>query len=237
VAIAVALAMAVVGCAETAPPPSIPTLPYGTPIEAGPKPDPGACQDRIRSDIGAAVRIRASFGFAPGVAATEVAARAAAADPTSDTATIGVPLTSAELTAIRTNGLAFDPWSAVSEWVESGAPERFGGMWLDGSTVFVAVVNGNPASLALARCIEPPATRHVWADISQAEGTAIQGRIDVDMQALRSSGVAVNMTYYDVKTGLVNVGVTTVTPEIQALIRDRYGPRVVVTQAGPITPA
>jgi hypothetical protein len=236
VAIAVALTMAVASCAETQPPPSIPTLSYGTPIEAGPKPDPGACQDRIRSDIGAAVRIRASLGFAPGVGATEVAARAAAADPTSDTATIGVPLTLAELAAIRGNGMAFDPWSAVSEWVEAGAPERFGGMWLDGSTVFVTVVNGDPASLALARCVEPPATRYLWADISQAEGTATNDRIGADIRALRASGVAVNMTYYDVKTGLVNVGVTTVTPQIQALMRDRYGPRVVVTQAGPITP-
>jgi hypothetical protein len=171
------------------------------------------------------------------VAATEVAARAAAADPAADTTTIGIPLTLAELAALRANGQAFDEWSAMSYWVETGAPAQYGGMWLEASTVFVAVVDGRPASLALARCIEPADTRYLWADISLADGTAIKNRIGADMQALRASGVAVNMTYYDMKTGLVNVGVTVVTPAIQALIRDRYGPRAIVTEAGPIVPA
>lgn len=237
--VAALIAVFVLASCDAAPPPStspVPVIAYGTPIDAGRKPDPAACQDRLRSAIGGAIRIRA--GLVPyGVAATERAAVVAAADPAADTATFGIPLTSSELLAIQRGGVAVDPWSALSNWVDTGAPERFGGMWLEGANVVVTVVNGDPASLELARCVEPDAARYLWADISQADGRAIQDRLAKDMQHLAAAGVAINLTYYDVKTGLVMVGVTTPTPEIMSVLQETYGDRIRVIQEGPIQPA
>lgn len=231
----VILAAALVGCAGPDPVASVRDLPYGTPIEAGPKPDPAACQDRIRSEIGAAIRIRGELRT-PGVGTDEVAARAAAADPTADTAALGIPLTAAELRALERNGLALDNESPIAFWVGVGAPERFGGIWLRGGATNVAVLHGDPATLALARCLEPANAAYVWANVSLAAGTAVLDRIGADMDRWRARGVVINMIDYDETTGVVNVGVNAPTPEMLAAFQEAYGPLIRLVQQGPIVP-
>jgi hypothetical protein len=226
-------AIAAAACASE-PPPSTPTHRYGEPIDGGAKPDPASCQQLIRSNVAGAIRIRASLST-PAVGTDEATVRAAAADPTADTGAVGVPLTPAEIGALRKSGLALDPWSPISFWVDTGAPDRFGGMWLDGGT-YVAVVGGDAETLALARCVEPITgdLHFVWATVSQAQGKAVQDRIGTDMKGWGARGVQINMTYYDVKTGTVHVGVSAPNPQLEAAFRDAYGPIVRLEQAGPI---
>jgi hypothetical protein len=235
-AIAVALAMAVAGCAESEPPPSIATLPYGTPIEAGLKPEPLECQQRIRAEIAGAIRIRTAL-MTPGVATDEAAVRAAAADPGTDTQSFGIPLTAAELRALKGNGISFEVESPIGFWVDPGAPDRFGGLWLRNGVMNVAVVHGDPATLALARCVERANVAYVWADVSMTEGTAVLNRIGADMDRWRATGIPINLIDYDETTGVVNVGVTEPTPQALAALQAAYGPLVRLVKEGPITPA
>ncbi len=224
----------VTGACASEPPPSTALHQYGDPIDAGAKPDPATCQQLIRSNVTGAIRIRASLST-PGLAADEGTVRAVAADPASDTTRIGVPLSPAEILALHTSAIALDPWSPLSFWVDAGAPERFGGLWLDGGT-YVAVVDGDGESLALARCVEPSTAdmHYVWATVPQAAGRAIQTRIGNDMAGWNARGVQINMTYYDVKTGTVHVGVSAPNPELEAAFRDAYGPIVRLDKAGPL---
>jgi hypothetical protein len=147
-------------------------------------------------------------------------------------------LTPAEIGALRASGLEIDLWAPISSWVDTGAPDRFGGLWLDGGT-YVAVVDGDPQTLALARCVEPKTAdmHYVWATVSQAAGRAVQDRIGTDMAQWTARGVQINLTYYDVKTGTVHVGISAPTPELEAAFRDAYGPIIRLEKAGPITPA
>jgi hypothetical protein len=226
-------AIAAAACASE-PPPSIPSHQYGEPIDPGAKPDPATCQQLIRSNVAGAMRIRASLTV-PGIAADESMVRGVAADPASNIERIGVPLSAAELAALKASAIAIDPWSPISFWVDAGAPERFGGLWLDGGT-YVAVVDGDGESLALARCVEPKTAdmHYVWATISQAAGQAVQTRIGNDMAGWKARGVQINMTYYDVKTGTVHVGVSAPNPELEAAFREAYGPIVRLEKAGPL---
>jgi hypothetical protein len=225
--------IAAAACAS-GPPSSIPAHQYGEPIDAGAKPDPATCQQLIRSNVAGAMRIRASLST-PGVAADEATVRAAAADPASNIARVGVPLRPDETAALKASAISIDPWSPISFWVDAGAPERFGGLWLDGGTS-VAVVDGDGESLALARCVEPNTAdmHYVWATVSQAAGRAVQTRIGNDMAGWNARGVQINMTYYDVKTGTVHVGVSAPNAELEAAFRDAYGPIVRLEKAGPL---
>jgi hypothetical protein len=233
---ALAAASVLAGCAGPEPAPSVPDLPYGAPIEAGPKPAPLDCRGRIGAEVGAAIRIRAEL-MTPGVATDEASVRAAAADPEADTTVLGIPLTAGELRALKGNGFGPDPASPIAFWVNAGAPERFGGIWIDPpgtSRYVVAVVDGDPATLAIARCVEGPDVRYVWADVSLAEGTALLNRIGSDTDRWRAQGLQINQIDYDETTGVVNVGVSKPTPEALAALQAAYGPlvRLVVAEPG-----
>ena len=214
----------------------IPVIAYGTPIEAGPKPDPGRCQELIRADIRAAIRIRTEL-MTPGIATDEIAVRAAAADPTTDTTTVGIPLTAAELRALARNGIAHEAGDALSWWVDVGAPERFGGQWTRGAADVVAVVHGDPATLALARCVEPANVAYVWADVSLAEGRAVLDRISADTDRWRASGIVINILDYDETSGVLQVGVSLPTAEALAKLQEAYGPMVRLVKEEAPTPA
>ena len=172
----------------------------------------------------------------PGVATDEVAVRAAAADPGTDTTALGIPLSGTELRALAGNGFAVEPGSPISFWVSAGARDRFGGIWLDRGTLHVAVLHGDPATLALARCIEPPNVTYVWANVSLAEGTALLDRIGGDMDRWRASGISINLIDYDETQGVVNVGLTEPTPQALAALQAAYGPLVRVVQQVPSVP-
>jgi hypothetical protein len=231
--IVVCLAVCLVAC--NAAPTNLPNHHYGDPIEPGPKPDVATCQHLLRSDIDGATRIRAALSAA-GLSTDAASAWAAAADPAANTALVGIPLTAAEVTTLRRAGVAFDPSDALSYWVSSGAPERFGGMWIEDGVAMVAVVNGDAGALQLARCVEPPAAREVWADISYADGLAILSRISADRARWGPQGGPINMADYDVSTGFVDVGVTTPSALLEATLRDAYGPRIRIHQEGPAQP-
>jgi hypothetical protein len=227
------------GCGTVTPAPSQVPHAYGEALEAGPKPAPEACQQRLRSEQLAAARIRTELRV-DGVSAEPVAVKAAAADPTSDLTMLGIPLTAAEMQAIRTSGTAMDPATPLAFWVNAGAPERFGGIWIDppGSNRYViAIVGGDPDSLALARCIEGPDVRYVWATVSKLDGLAVADRIGADMGGWRARGVPVNSVSYDETKGMVVVGITDVTPALVQQFQAQYGPLVRLEVAGPIVPA
>lgn len=226
---------AVAGCAgpdQVAAPTTAPSLPYGTRIDAGPKPDPARCQALIRAEIGPAMKIRSELAS---VETDEATARAAAADPRADILSVGIPLTREELRGVTFNGLALEPHTAMGFWVNVGAPDRFGGMWLDGA-LRVAVVHGDPATLAIARCIEPPAVSYVWADVSLAEGTAMLDRIGSDRDQWRGRGIAINTIEYEETKGVVTVGVSEPTEQKLAALQGVYGPLIRLVKADPAQP-
>jgi hypothetical protein len=232
-------ALLLVGCGAPPSAPSQALHPYGEALDAGQKPTADACQQRLRSEQVAAARIRTELGV-DGVSAEPVAVKAAAADPTTDLTMLGIPLTAAEMQAIRTSGTAMDPATPLGFWVNAGAPERFGGIWIDppGSNRYVvAVVGGDLDTLALTRCVEAPDTRYVWATVSKADGEAVKDRIGADMDAWRGHGVLVNSVDYDETTGAVVVGVTTVTDALAQEFQATYGPLVRLEVQGPIVPA
>jgi hypothetical protein len=172
----------------------------------------------------------------PGVATDEASVRAAAADPEADTQSFGIPLTPAELRALEGNGVSFEIDAPMGVWVNPGLPERFGGLWLQGGVVTVAVVQGDPTVLALARCVERGPVRYVWADVSLAEGTALLNRIGSDTDRWRAQGLQINQIDYDETAGVVNVGVSRPTPEALAALQAAYGRLVRLVEAEPAVP-
>jgi hypothetical protein len=227
------------GCGTVTPAPSQVAHAYGEALESGPKPAAETCQQRLRSEQVAAARIRSELRI-DGVSPEPVAVKTAAADPTSDLTMLGIPLTAAEMQAIRTSGMATDPATPLGFWVNAGAPERFGGIWIDppGSNRYViAVVGGDPDSLGLVRCVEAPDTRFVWATVSKADGQAVADRIAADIGMWRARGVPLNLVDYDETKGIVVVGVTTVTDALVRQFQAVYGPLVRMEVEGPVVPA
>jgi hypothetical protein len=204
----------------------------GTPIDPGAKPAVAECARLLQEEIAAAKLIRAEFG----VAATDLAVGAAADDPNADLGALGIPITQAELAAVRKSGFFIDAKTRIASWAHIGATDRFGGVWIDppGSDQFVvSIVGSNPRTLALARCVEPPKVRYVHAVRSLAEGLALQQRVNDDWQALQAQGIAINGTSYSEIEGILEIGVGVLTPEIESLLRQRYGEGVRVLQQGP----
>jgi hypothetical protein len=187
----------------------------------------------------AAARIRTELRV-DGVSTDPIAVKAAAADPASNLTMLGIPLTAAEAQAVRDSHMETDPNTPLGFWVNAGAPERFGGIWIDppGSNRYVvAIVGGDPDTLALTRCFEGPDVRYVWATVSKRDGLAVADRIGADMGAWRARGVPVNTVSYDETKGLVVVGITDVTPALVQQFQAQYGPLVRLEVSGPIVPA
>jgi hypothetical protein len=181
----------------------------------------------------AASRIRAALRV-DGLPSDDVAVRAAAADPGADLTTLGIPLLANEVVALAEGGIAPTAHERLAILVHTGAPDRFGGIWLDPPGTdrhVVAVVGPDPATLARARCVEGDNTNYVTARLSVEAGLAIQERVDADWQALAAQGIKLASTSYDEKRGIVIVGVTGLTDEIRLLLVQRYGDIVVEEQA------
>ena len=205
--------------------------------EPGPVPEPAACDALLRADQAVAAAIRTDL-HVPEIPSDQGTIAAVADDPAASTETLGIPLTSNETAALRRNGVAVhDPTAAIANWVNVGAADRFGGLWIDppGSEHFVvAIVGGDPATLTLARCLERVDTRYVWANLSIGEGRAKAHRIGSDIQALQAQGLDINGVGYRENEGTVVVGVTTPTSELLTLLLARYGPPLRLEQMGPV---
>jgi hypothetical protein len=237
--------IASVGPGKTAPPAAPATAPptpladhvHGEPLDAGPAPAAAHCDARLRKEEAAAAAIRTDLRV-PEIATDPATIDAVARDPAASTKTLGIPLTAAETAALRKQGMVVDdPSATITYWVNVGAPERFGGVWIDppGSTHYVAaIVNGDPATLALARCLERVDTRYAWASLSIGEGRALANRIGADMQALRAQGMEINGVGYRENEGNVVVGVTHPTSELLSLLLARYGPPLRLEEMGPV---
>jgi hypothetical protein len=210
----------------------------GTPLDPGAKPAVDDCAQLLREETAAAKAIRAEYRIA-GVEATDLAVGVAASDPNADLGALGIPITQAELAAVKASGFFIDATTRIANWAHLGATDRFGGVWIDppGTDQFVvSIVGSNPRTLALARCVEPPKIRYVHAVRSLAEGLALQERVGNDWEALRAQGIEINGTSYSEIEGILEIGVGALTPEIESLLRQRYGDAVRVVQQGPAEP-
>lgn len=209
---------------------------HGEPLDAGPKPDPAACDTRLRSETAVAMAIRADL-HVQAIATDQATIERVAKDPGASTKALGIPLTASEAAALQKDRGAGEPADAIQAWVNVGAANRFGGLWIDppGSHSYVvAIVDGDPDTLALARCLERVETRYAWANLSIGEGRAHAQRIANDMQALRAQGVEINSVGYLENEGTVVVGVTHPSSELQTLFLARYGPPLRLEEEGPI---
>ena len=223
-------------------PPSARTLQPGEAVSPPPRQDGAACRDLIVADVGAAKRIRAELRV-EGVPATDAAVAAAAADPSADTAALGIPLTAGELSALHASGNYLDRSTPILYWVQAGEPGRFGGVWIDppgSGRLVVAILDGDPAAATLARCLDGGAdVAYVAATRSLADTDALNARISADMGGLRASGVRIQSVGIGVtnSTMVVVVGVTGLTDAIRADLVGRYGDTIVVEEQAPIAPA
>lgn len=217
----VALALLVSACAAD-PPPSI-LHAHGDPLAVNAPPNRVACDARFRAETEAARRIRAEVTFLP---ADDAAIASAAADPASTTDLLGIPLTVIERNMVRASDLGLGDWMALHYWVRIGAPERFGGMWIDPPGTnqrVVAIVGGDPDTIGLAQCLGPVGARFVWADLSLTDGHAIADRIAADAPALRARGFEIHSTSYEEDKGVVVIGVSEILPGLEKELADRYG--------------
>jgi hypothetical protein len=214
----------------------------GEVVSPPPRPDGKACRDLLVADVGAAKRVRADLRI-EGVPATDAAVTSAAADPTADTATLGIPLAASELTALRASGSYLDRSTPILYWVQVGEPGRFGGVWIDppgSGRLVVAILDIDPEAATLARCLDAGAdVAFVAATRSLADISALNARIAAYMGELRSGGVLIQSTGLGVRGAMmvVVVGVTGLTDAIRAELVGRYGTTIVVEEQGPISPA
>jgi hypothetical protein len=153
-----------------------------------------------------------------------------------------VPGASAELTALHMSGISIELSSPLLFWVQTGEPQRFGGIWVDppGSARFVVSILGtDPTALALARCLDAGLdVRYVTATRSVADETALVARISTDMGEFQSSGIHIVSAGIGVRASvmIVIVGVTGLTEAIRAELVARYGDSIVVEEQAPATP-
>ena len=151
------------GCAS-GPEPSIAHI-HGEPLEVPARPSDAACDARLRSEPLAAQRIRADLVSAL-LSVDPAVVNAVAADPTASTALLGIPLTVIEANQVRASGIALDDTLALSYWVSVGAPERFGGIWIDPPD---RITSSSPSRAATP-------TRSVSLAASRAATSAMSGR-------------------------------------------------------------
>lgn len=248
--LAILLVMLAAGCAPGAQPsiatPSQPiaaaaTHRPGEPINPGVRPTAVQCRQLLTADVDAAKRLRSEL-HVDGIPPTDVAVLAASVDPRADVSTIGIPLAPEELEALKASGIAIDRSTPLALRVQAAEPGRFGGIWIDppGSGRYVvAILDADPAALALARCLDTGLdARYVAARWSVADDTALQARISVDFDELKASGIKIVSTGLSVRESVmvVIVGVTGLTDDIRARLVARYGDTIVVEEQGPITP-
>ncbi len=223
-------------------------LGQGAPLDRGLRPSQDDCDSMIRADQLAAGRIRAGvYGKSypdpapnPGELASDPQTVAvAAADPAARIdPELGIPLTQAERTVLTRSHVS-DQEIPLPYWVELGAPERFGGVWIDppgGDHYVVSIPHGDPATLALARCLETDGTavRYVVADQPLAAGKALQDRVAQDWDTLRAAGVEMMGLGYLEDQGVLEISVKNPSDPVTLILLARYGPFIRVVQGSEI---
>ena len=196
-------------------------------------PDAGACDRRIRPDVDGALQVRLSLRDL-GIDATIEAAKAAAADPTSTLDDAGIPLSTSEVRALQTGPTGGPPPDPMSLWVPSGAPARFGGLWIDetgAAHYVVSIVNADPGTLQLARCLErADSVRYVVTTMSWTDGARLAGTINSSAPELQAQGIQLVGAGFSPNEGLVVVGVQNLTEAARQTLTKRYGPSIRVEE-------
>lgn len=100
---------------------------------------------------------------------------------------------------------------------------------------------GAPEEHVAAICALLPSDCAVYVrivPISSAVGRALQDRIANDRGSLEAAGVEVNSIGFDPIADRVRIGVTTLTPQVQAELERRYSrDSIEVVQEAPAVPA
>lgn len=237
---------AIAACQPVADP--FPGAIQGASLDPGPKPPAVECERMIRSETVAAGRIRAAlYGQEypdPEQPANElrsdpITVLAAATDPASRIhPEIGIPLTPAEEVVLEESGASFGG-GPLSPWAHDGAPDRFGGFWFEPPPnqghVVVAIVGGDPATIALARCLDGwyGHLSYVNAALSLTQLAAARDRVRGDLAVLEAAGIKVAGLGYREDEGKVVIGITGLTDAIASLITVRYGGLVRAEEMGP----
>jgi len=220
-------------------PSSSPAFAHGDQLDVIDRPDGATCDATLRSEKGVAAAIRDDL-HALGIPWDPASVEAAAVDPEASTEVLGIPFTPTEQVVLHRFLGTVDPMDAMKYWVVVGAPDRFGGLWFEApgsGSIVVGVVDGDPETLALARCLERGVeTRYVWAALSLAEGLANADRIGDDHERLQAEGVDFNGVSYRPDEGTVVVFVDEPTPELEELFLSRYGPPLRLEQGGNFAP-
>jgi hypothetical protein len=214
----------------------------GQPIDVSSLPAPSDCDGRLRADIDAAVSIRESL-HVHGLATGREAAIAAAADPSATLDEVGIPITAHERELLLTDGPWLSDGLPMDDWVWYGAPDRFGGLWIDppGSEQYVvSIVDASSQAIELARCVAALTglqTRYVVARVSYRDGMALSDRIAADLPRLFAEDGIIAGVHYDQTSGVVVIGVDKPTQAMIDRLKDLYGQGVRVVDQEPMIPA
>ena len=200
----------------------------GVPISMPVRPAAADCDALVRREVGVAVAARAALGST--IAATLQAATDAADDPDADLLSYGIPLTQTEVKLLTAAGVWPDPVSVIAYWTATH-PMNFSAPNLSGGTLTVTVRKSEAGILAETRCFESGSildrVRYVTAPTAtRSELDALLARIAADRNALRAQGVEITTAWTDETTGVVVVGVKTMTVGIAAKLIAAYGPFV-----------
>lgn len=192
------------------------------------RPTAAECDALVRQEVALAVAVRAALGSP--IAATLAAARAAAMDPDADLVSYGIPLTQAEVGMLAAAGVATDPVTVMVDWTAEH-PEVFSAPRLEGGVLIVSVRVPDQDVLAQTRCFEAgwllDRVRYVTAPAAtRAELDALLARVVADRNVLMREGIQFTTAWTDETTGVVVVGVKTLTPAIAARLIAKYGPFV-----------
>lgn len=206
----------------------------GVPVAPGARPSAADCEARIRADTSGAAIVRSylagSDDWKLPLASDVATAAAAAADPGTDIATMGIPLFADELAAVRASAILVNDLTPIEIRINA-MPERFGTMWMrDGLAVSVP----GPEAAAALRCFEPASinVRYVQAGWPEATLDALQQRIVDDWKAGALDGLAITGVGRPVidDVSVVAVYVRQASASEEALLLERYGDPVVVVR-------
>lgn len=208
-------------------------------ISVPPRPQDSVCEAIVRHEIAIAIAVRAQMGGV--IAATRDAAMSAADDEGADVTSYGIPLTAAELKALRAAGVPPDPQSVMTAWV-AAHENVFGSPHLVGRALIVAVRNVDPTVLEQTRCFEvghlrDEVTYESAPVMTRAALDALLARVVSDREMLMREDIEFTTAWTDEVRGVVVIGVRNLSPAVASALVARYGPFVQPVEHEGFSPA
>ncbi len=142
---------------------------------------------------------------------------------------------------VNPNGTSVDDDRCLTPAQDYGQSQPdWGEDYLSGGRLYLNFTGAPEAHVAAVRELLP-SDCSVYVRIvpvSSAVGRALQDRIGIDRGSLEAAGVEVNSIGFDPITDKVRVGVTKLTPQVQAELERRYSKELIdVVQEAPAVPA